>query len=152
MTTARRPSSPRNPETRSPARPDTDLLDQLPVLGDLMAKLTTRLSRQVYNAFGIELLYRPRAEAATIHAAITPAPRPHRHHPPMRQPAPVLAATRSDLEQHPEPSQSSVNMGFPLASMAAACGAGRFGVRKVGGGCSSHPHDRGGFRPARVVF
>jgi site-specific DNA recombinase len=84
--------------------PDVDQLDQLPVVGDLMAALPTGLYRQLYDAFGIELLYHHDLRQVTIHAAITTstpaalaaiirqcdAPLP-----------PALAAALSDLERHP---------------------------------------------------
>jgi hypothetical protein len=48
-----------------------DLLDLLPVLGDLMAHLPARLHAQLYDAFGIEILYRHDSRQVTIHAVIT---------------------------------------------------------------------------------
>jgi hypothetical protein len=53
--------------------PNVDLLDQLPVLGDLMAHMPTRLHAQLYDALGIELLYRHDLNQVTIYATITPS-------------------------------------------------------------------------------
>jgi hypothetical protein len=50
-----------------------DLLDLLPVLGDLMAHLPARLHAHLYDAFGIEILYRHDPRQVTIHATITTA-------------------------------------------------------------------------------
>jgi hypothetical protein len=50
--------------------PDADLLDLLPVPEDLMTRLPTRLHAQLYDAFGIELLYRHDPRQVTIHATL----------------------------------------------------------------------------------
>jgi len=58
----------------------------------------------MYDAFGIELLYRHDLNQVTTHAAITTsAPAgPRRYNPPVRHTiAPALAAAFSDLERHP---------------------------------------------------
>ena len=83
--------------------PDTDLLDRLPVVGDLMTHAPDRVYSLLYEAFGIELLYRHDLRQVTIHAAIT-----------ISTPAaltaiiglcdnlpPALAATFSDVGQDP---------------------------------------------------
>ena len=54
-----------------------------------MTHLPARLHAQLYDAFGIEILYRHDSRQVTIHATITTAtPRPRRDHRPVRQPAP----------------------------------------------------------------
>jgi len=60
-------------ETARDSAPDVDLLDLLPILGDLMAHLPGRLYAQLYDAFGIEILYRHDSRQVTIHATITAA-------------------------------------------------------------------------------
>ena len=46
---------------------------KLTLLGDLMAHLPARLYAQLYDAFGIEILYRHDSRQVTIHATITTA-------------------------------------------------------------------------------
>jgi hypothetical protein len=87
---------------RQPA-PDLDLLDQLPVIGDLMATLPASLQAQVYEAFGMELLYSHDVRQVTIHAAITTST-PATLAAILRQCdtlTPGLAAAFSDLEHNP---------------------------------------------------
>jgi hypothetical protein len=50
-----------------------DLLDLLPALGDLMAHLPARLHARLYDAVGIEILYRHDSRQVTIHATLTTA-------------------------------------------------------------------------------
>jgi hypothetical protein len=60
-------------QTARYSAPDAGLLDLLPVLGDLMAHLPARLHAQLYDAFGIEILYPHDSRQVTIHAVITTA-------------------------------------------------------------------------------
>ena len=90
-------------ETSRQLAPDLDLLDQLPILPDLMEYLSPGQYRLVYDAFGIELLYRHDLNQVTIHAAITTST-PTALTALIRQCEPLppaLAAAISDLEQHP---------------------------------------------------
>jgi hypothetical protein len=57
------------------AAPDLDLLDQLPVTGDLMTILPASLHPGVYEVLNLELLYSHDVRQATIRAAITTSTR-----------------------------------------------------------------------------
>ncbi|HVB45185.1 MAG TPA: recombinase family protein [Streptosporangiaceae bacterium] len=52
---------------------DTDpgLLDALPLLGDILDQAPGRLQQQLYDAFGIQVLYRHHLNQVTIYATIT---------------------------------------------------------------------------------
>lgn len=53
--------------------PDGDLLDLLPVPGDLMTHLPTRWHAQLHDAFGREIRYRHDPRQVTIHATLITA-------------------------------------------------------------------------------
>lgn len=87
---------------RQPA-PDLDLLDQLPVIGDLMADLPAPLHAQVYETLSLELLYSHDVRQASIRAVITTSTRPALAAL-IRQCdtlTPALTAALSDLEHNP---------------------------------------------------
>jgi hypothetical protein len=48
-------------------------LDSVIMLGDDLDLATPRLASQLYQAFDLQLLYRPDMHQVTIHAVITPA-------------------------------------------------------------------------------
>jgi len=50
---------------------DPALLDALPILGDILNQAPARLRHQLYDAFGIELLYRHDMHQVTIYATVT---------------------------------------------------------------------------------
>ena len=83
---------------RQPA-PDLDLLDQLPVIGDLMAALPA----EVYEVLSLELLYSHDTRQALIRATITTST-PAALTAILRQNGtlrPALVAAFSDLEHNP---------------------------------------------------
>jgi site-specific DNA recombinase len=52
---------------------DPDLLDALPLLGDILTQAPARLQQQLYQAFDLQILYDSGKHQVSIHAAITPA-------------------------------------------------------------------------------
>jgi len=83
--------------------PDLDLLDQLPVIGDIMAALPASLHPGVYQVLSLELLYSHETRQALIRATITTSTRPAlaaitRQCDTL---TPELAAAFSDLEHNP---------------------------------------------------
>jgi site-specific DNA recombinase len=114
-----------------PAAPDLDLLEKLPVIGDLLARMPARLHARLYDAFGIELLYRHDINQVTIHATITTAT-PAALHTIITlcdNPTPDLAAALSDLEPHPGGSKILRDHG------EATEAAGWKGGSRAGGRC-----------------
>jgi site-specific DNA recombinase len=55
----------------TPAAADTELLDRLPLAGDVLPRLTPRLKARLFQAFGITVLWNKPASQATIRAEIT---------------------------------------------------------------------------------
>jgi hypothetical protein len=80
-----------------------DLLDALPLLGDILTTAPARLQQQLYQAFDLQILYDSGKHQVSIHAVITPStPR-------------TLAAILSDSEPPATPSAASH---FVLATRA----------------------------------
>jgi hypothetical protein len=52
---------------------DPSLLDGLPLLGDALASAPSRLQAQLFQAFGLELIYNKQMHQVTIYATITPS-------------------------------------------------------------------------------
>jgi site-specific DNA recombinase len=52
---------------------DPDLLDALPLLGDILTDAPARLQQQLYQAFDLQTLYDSGKHQVSIHAVITPA-------------------------------------------------------------------------------
>ena len=55
----------------TPAAADTELLDRLPLAGDILPRLTPRLKAKLFQAFGITVLWNKPASQATVRAEIT---------------------------------------------------------------------------------
>jgi site-specific DNA recombinase len=77
-------------------RQDPDLLDALPLLGDILTTAPARLQQQLYQAFDLQILYDSGKHQVSIHTAITPAT-PH-----------TLAAITSDSEPPAQPTPGTV--------------------------------------------
>jgi hypothetical protein len=97
--------------TAAPATAYPELLDALPMLGDILENAPTRLWQQLLAALDIQALYNKNLHQVTVHATITDTT------------AQAVAAITADADDHPTSTRPAQDPSQFFASGASPCSA-----------------------------